>query len=59
MQATATYTLDSGLLREFIMVPAGGAMKYAYTLQISITYDAKHHRFVDVGAGNDGGWWVA
>jgi hypothetical protein len=59
MHATAVYTLDAGLLREFVMVPAGGMMKYPYTLQIAITYDAKHHRFVDVGEGNDGGWWVS
>lgn len=57
MHATATYTLDSGLLREFVMAPAGGMMKYPYTLNITIVYDAKRHRFIDVGAGNDGGWW--
>jgi len=59
MHADATYTLDSGLLREFITVPATGKMKYPYTLQIAEHYDAKNHRFVDVGLGNDGGWWVS
>lgn len=59
MPATATYTMDSGLLREFVTVPAGGMMKYPYTLSIAIIYDAKHHRFVDTGLGNDGGWWVS
>ncbi len=59
MHATAVFTLDAGLLREYVMVPPGGQMKYPYTLQIAITYDAKHHRFVDVGEGNDGGWWVS
>lgn len=57
--ATATYTMDSGLLREFVMVPAGGMMKYPYTLSIAQMYDAKHHRFVGTGLGNDGGWWVS
>jgi hypothetical protein len=59
MHANVTYTMDSGLLREFVMVPAGGMMKFPYTLSISIIYDAKHHRFVDTGLGNDGGWWVS
>jgi hypothetical protein len=59
MPATATYTMDSGLLREFVTVPAGGMMKYPYTLSIAQLYDAKHHRFVDTGLGNDGGWWVS
>jgi hypothetical protein len=57
--ATATYALDGGLLREFVLVPAQGKMTSPYTLQIAITYDAKRHRFAQTGLGNDGEWWVS
>ena len=59
MHADATYTLDSGLLREFVTAPVTDGMKYPYTLQMAERYDAKNHRFVETGLGNDGYWWVS
>jgi hypothetical protein len=56
--ATARFTLDAGLLRQWVIVPAQGKMKSAYTLSIASTYDAKNHRFVQTGLGNDAGWWI-
>jgi hypothetical protein len=57
-KATATFTLDSGVLRQWVLVPAQGKMKTAYVIEIATTYDAKNQRFVQTGLGNDGGWWV-
>ena len=59
MNATATFTMDAGLLREHVNVAAMGKMKYAYTLEIAQTFDPKHHRMVATGLGNDGGYWVS
>jgi hypothetical protein len=55
-KATATYTLDSGVLRGWILVPPQGKMKSSYALEIVTTYDAKNHRFVQVQLGNDSNW---
>ena len=58
-KATATFTMESGLLRQYVVVPAQGKMKNAYTLEIVTAFDAKKHRYVQTGLGNDAGWWVA
>ena len=57
-KATATYTLDSGVLRGWILVPAQGKMTSAYALEIVTTYDSKNHRFVQTQLGNDSNWSV-
>ncbi len=57
-KATATYTLDSGVLRGWVLVPPQGKMKSAYALEIVTTYDAKNHRFVQIQLGNDSNWSV-
>lgn len=57
-KATATYTLDSGVMRGWVLVPAQGKMKSAYALEIVTTYDAKNHRFVQTQLGNDSNWSV-
>jgi hypothetical protein len=57
-KATATYTLDSGILRGWVLVPPQGKMKSAYALEIVTTYDAKNHRFVQTQLGNDSNWSV-
>jgi hypothetical protein len=38
-KATATFTLDSGVLRQWVLVPAQGKMKTAYVIEIATTYD--------------------
>jgi hypothetical protein len=58
-KATATYTLDSGVLREWVDVPAQGKMTKPYMLSIATTYDAKKGRYVQTGLDNMGGWWVS
>lgn len=55
---SATYTLDNGVLREWVVVPMQGKMKSAYALQITTIWDSKNHRYVQTGLGNDAGWWV-
>jgi hypothetical protein len=57
-KATATYTLDSGILRGWILVPPQGKMKNVYALEIVTTYDAKSHRFVQTNLGNDANWSI-
>ena len=57
-KATATYTLDSGVMRGWVLVPPQGKMKTAYALEIVTTYDAKNHRFVQIQLGNDSNWSV-
>jgi hypothetical protein len=58
-KATATYTLDSGLLRELVNVPAQGKMTKPYTISIATSYDAKKGRYVQTATANDGSWWVS
>jgi hypothetical protein len=57
--ATATYTIDDNILHQWVDVPAQGTMKQPYVLASSTTFDAKTDRFVELGIGNDGQWWVA
>ncbi len=57
-KATATFTLDSGVLRQWVVVPPSGKMKTEYAINITEAYDAKNKRYVQTGLGNDGNWWV-
>jgi hypothetical protein len=54
-----TYTLDSGLMREWVVVPAQGKMKTPYVLGITTTYDAKNGRYVQAGLDSTAVWWVS
>jgi hypothetical protein len=56
--ATVTATLDAGILRELILVPAQGASK-AYTLVLNIVYDAKQKRYVQVATDTEAVWGVS
>ena len=58
-KASATYTLDSGVLHEMVNVPAQGTMKTPYVASSAETYDAKKHRYVETWLGNDAGWSVS
>jgi hypothetical protein len=57
--ATATYTLDSGVLRAWIDVPKQGKMKSAYAFSEATTYDAKSGRYVQTQLDNLARWSVA
>jgi hypothetical protein len=58
VHATINYTLDNGLLRQWTVVPAQSGMKTPYAQSASMTYDAKHNRYVSVGIDSGGGWDV-
>jgi hypothetical protein len=58
-KATATYTADSGILRQWVSVPAQGKMTKAYALASSLTYDAKNQRYVSDSLDNTNSWGVS
>lgn len=55
-KATATYSMESGVLRGWIVVPAQGKMTKAYAFDAATAWDAKGGRFVQTTLDNDGGW---
>lgn len=57
--ATLTYSVDSGVLREWVNVPAQGKMKQPYVISIATTYDAKNGRYVQTGLDSTAAWWVS
>jgi hypothetical protein len=57
--ATATYTLDSGVLHAWINVPKQGKMKSVYAFSEATTYDAKNARYVETRLDNLASWGVA
>lgn len=57
--ATATYTLNSGVLHEMVDVPATGKMKIPYVASSAMTYDAKNRRYVETWLPNDAEWSVS
>lgn len=59
VKATATYSLDSGILREWVAVPVQGKMKKPYTISFAITYEAKHRRYVQATLDNDASWSIS
>jgi hypothetical protein len=58
-RATLAYTLDSGILREWVVVPAQGKMKSPYMLSIATTYDSKNGRYAETALDNTSAWWVS
>lgn len=59
MSATVEYTLNDGVLRQWVLVPAQGKMKTPYGLSIDYSWDAKAGRYVSVQTDNEGSWSVA
>lgn len=59
VKSTVTYTLSSGLLHEWVDVPAQGMMTKPYLNSIAISYDSGQRRFVQTGTDNEGFWWVS
>jgi hypothetical protein len=58
-KATATYTLDSGVLHGFVLVPAQGKMTKPYAFSAATTYDSKNDRYVQTTLDNLSVWSVA
>ncbi len=58
-KATATYALDSGVLRGWIVVPAQGKMTKPYSFSSATSYDAKDGRYVQSTLDNDAVWSVS
>ncbi len=58
-KATATYTIDSGVLREWVVVPPQGKMTTPYVVSIATTYDPKKSQYVQTGLDSEAGWWVS
>jgi hypothetical protein len=56
--ASVTTTMDAGVLRQLILVPARGASK-AFTLVLNIAYDAKAKRYVQVSADSGAAWGIS
>ena len=59
VKATATFTIDSGLMHQSVVVPAQGKMTKPYVLSIATSYDAKNGRYVETQLDNMGGWSVS
>ncbi|HEY6449530.1 MAG TPA: hypothetical protein VIX60_02495 [Candidatus Cybelea sp.] len=58
-KATVTFTLDSGLLREWIVLPPQGRMKNPYSISAAFSYDSKNDRFSQAGPHNVSESWVS
>ncbi|HET6277053.1 MAG TPA: hypothetical protein VFE16_14080 [Candidatus Cybelea sp.] len=58
-KATGTYTLDGGVLREWVSVPPTGQMTQAYMASSAMTYDAKSGQYVETWLGNMADWSVS
>lgn len=56
--ATATYTLDNGVLRQWVSVPVQSGMKRGYYLSSATTYDAKKGMFVQSNLDSDAAWSI-
>lgn len=56
-KATATYSLDNGVLRGWVVVPPTGKMKTAYAFSADIAYDSKNGRYVQTSVDNMNASW--
>lgn len=56
--ATLSYTMDDGMLREWIVVPVQSGQKTPFGQELLTTYDASHGRFVQVYMDSAGEWGV-
>jgi hypothetical protein len=59
VNATTTFVADSGVLRQWVVVPAQGQMKGPYALSATTTYDAKNARYVQTSLDNQSSWDVS
>ncbi|MGA8535044.1 MAG: hypothetical protein WB615_13130 [Candidatus Tumulicola sp.] len=57
--ATATYTLDSGVVRGWIVVPPQGQMTSPYVITTAASYDTKNGRYVKTQLDSEAAWSVS
>jgi hypothetical protein len=57
--ATATYVIENGILRDSVVVPPQGKMTAPYQLTILTTFDAKNNRYVQTQLDNQPSWSVS
>jgi hypothetical protein len=58
-KATATYTLDSGVMRQWVIVPPQGKMTKPYVISFAITFDAKKQHYIQTSLDSDAAWGVS
>jgi hypothetical protein len=59
VNASVTYTLDDGVMREWVHIAPAGEMKRPYVLNATTTFDAKNQRYVQAGLDSDAAWWIS
>ena len=57
--ATATYTIENGVMRDSVVIPPQGKMTSPYQLIIETTFDAKNDRYVQTQLDNQSLWSVS
>jgi hypothetical protein len=57
--STATYTIENGVMRDLVLVPAQGKMTTPYELAIATVFDAKNNRYVQTSVDNQATWAVS
>jgi hypothetical protein len=59
VKASVTYSVESGILRQWGEIPPQGEMKTTYAFNGAVSYDSKKHRYVSTFLDNDSGWELA
>lgn len=57
--ATQTYAIENGTMRESVVVPPQGKMTSPYQLTIVMAFDSKNDRYVKTRLDNEAGWSVS
>ena len=57
--ATATYAIENGVMRDSVVVPPQGKMTAPYQLAIVTTFDPKNNRYVRTSIDNQATWAVS
>jgi len=57
--ASVTYTMDNGILRQWVSVAPTAKMKQPYYIAFETSYDAKHQRYSQTALDYLGGWSIS
>ncbi|MGC1379476.1 MAG: hypothetical protein WA814_00475 [Candidatus Baltobacteraceae bacterium] len=57
-KALLTYTLEDGILVQWVSVPMQGKMKTPYALSAATTYDSKNGRYVSTNLDSENAWSI-
>ncbi len=57
--ATATYAIENGIMRDSVVVPPQGKMTAPYQLAIVTMFDPKNNRYVQTSLDNQAMWAVS